>query len=130
MSDNEHKKFQNRNIEMGRKIAGLPANASLDEIVIALANKEEHAEAVELLFGSGREPPLSDDQMGFGVYIRLWIGTYPDMIEKIVNAYHWTSEEVSAKRKKGGFKIHVYPNEIFMIEEPVATELLTILLPQ
>ncbi|MCK4800337.1 hypothetical protein KAS31_05140 [Candidatus Parcubacteria bacterium] len=121
----EHKKFQDNNIGMGRKIAGLPENTPLNEVIIALLEKGEHVEAVELLFGSQRESNLLDDKLGFEIYMQFWIGKHLEILKKIVNSYHWDSEVVDKKRKKGGLKITIYSGETFMIEEPVATELLT-----
>lgn len=124
----KHKEFQDSAIRMGRRIAGLTENATLPEVVAALVDKKQFAEAVELLFGSERKPPLSDDRLGFGVYIRLWAGRYPEMIKKITTAHHWNSEKVDVKKQKGGFTIEVYPGEKLTIEEPVATELLTVMM--
>lgn len=123
----KHEEFQERNKEMGRKIAELPGDASLVEIIAALVDKKQFALAVELLFGSRRESPLSDDQIGFRIYVKLWIGLYPEMIKKIAAAYHWNTEKVDLKRQKKSIKIYVYPGEVFTIEEPVATEIVKLL---
>lgn len=125
MSTSKHQEFQAKAMEKGRRNTGLAESASFSEVVTALVDKKYFAEAVELLFGSERNPPLSDDKLGFGVYVQLRIGRYPKMVKKIADAHHWNSEKVDTKRQKGGFKINVYPDEIFMIEEPIATELLT-----
>lgn len=120
-----HKEYQDGNLEMKRRIAGLPKNATMFDIIIALVDMKEFAEAVELLFGSERNPPLTSDKLGFAIYMQLWSGHYPDMIKKIAGAHHWNTDAVDIKRQRGGFQIGVYPNEIFVIEEPVASMLLT-----
>lgn len=114
----QHEEYQNSSLTWNRCAAGLePAEGGVAEVLAALLKEEEWANATELLFGTERRQEFGElDHFGYGIFVLLMMGRYPDVLKQFVQHHTWKD-----KRSQMGLSIEVYPGEYLVVHEPFAT---------
>lgn len=124
MPKTEHEKYQEKQLPTLKRMVGLERDAeiSLPELIKKLVEKggDYVLEAVELLFATRRQGLIVQDQVGFMIYMNMWTGQDREYIVAIAKSHEWRDNPHTKK----GFAIKIYPDEWFVIYEPMATELI------
>lgn len=138
----QHEWHQIYHLDRAQKLAGLEGVENLDangqneavkKTVIALTEKYQFEEAVELLFGTGmtENTPLKRlDFVGAEIFEKLWNGRNKDNSEKTKNIlikmaqnFRWSNES-----EWEGLSIQVYKDEWIIFSEPIGSELICLFL--
>lgn len=100
---------------------------TLKEVIERLASSITYYDkAVTLLFGSYLMGKITEDPRAVALYTHLLSDRQPELLMRLLEVHKWIcSPEIP---EKGLFSLEIHPGEYFVIDDPVESELLEILI--